>query len=134
MIKYRRSQERQNTRHILEEDRSDDALKLVAAIKAASAEPELASRIWNENEGMKRINGHSPEYVAEGFGESVEEIFPPDGLTLYVGDPWQKLDRKGVVIIDYEFGPIAEFQDDREKYLRNLDHRLSTETCCRIFL
>lgn len=86
----------------------------------------LTRKIWNENRGNKRINGHSPEYVAEELGVSVDEVFPPEGLTVYVGDPWQKLDRKGVVIVDYEFGPVVEFQDDRERYRRQLNQRITS--------
>jgi len=89
-----------------------------------SDEQRLAKKIFDTNEGLKRINGYSPEYVAEGFEVSVEELFPSEGKTVYVGDPWQKLDRKGVTIVDYEFGPVAEFQDDKEAYLAILDARL----------
>lgn len=91
-----------------------------------SADERLKLKIWMTNEGLKRINGHSPEYVAEHFGVPVEELFPPDGTAVYIGDPWQKLDRKGVTIVDYEFGPIAEFQDDKEAYLAVLDSRISS--------
>lgn len=125
MRKYQRPEQSIITRRAVEDMQEDQAAQLAAAVKAVQAEPTLAGKIWDENQDRKRINGHSPEYVAAGFDESVEEIFPPDGLTLYVGDPWQKLDRKGVVIMDYEFGPIAEFQDDRSRFLDDLDRRLS---------
>ncbi len=87
-------------------------------------ERPLTEKIRQENENSKRINGHPPEYVAASLDLPVEELFPLDGLTLYVGDPWQKLDRPGVVIVDYEFGPVVEFQDDRDKYLNTLDYRI----------
>lgn len=80
----------------------------------------LPEKIFNRNLGEKRINGHSPEYVSSRMGIPVEELFPTDGTILYVGCPWQKLDLPGVVIIDYEFGPIVEFNDTKEKLLGKL--------------
>jgi SAM-dependent methyltransferase len=86
-------------------------------------------KVREANHGMKIINGHDPDYVAKSFGLSEDELFPPDGLTLYVGCPWQKLDRKGVVIIDYEFGPVAEFQTDKSVFLDRLlkDFRIASD-------
>ncbi|MBI2415632.1 MAG: methyltransferase domain-containing protein [Candidatus Kerfeldbacteria bacterium] len=94
------------------------------SIRPISSVAALQEKIRKTNEGLKRINGHSAEYVAASLERSVEEVFPSDGRTVYVGDPWQKLDRKGVVIVDYEFGPVVEFQADRDVYLEVLGSRL----------
>lgn len=75
----------------------------------------LAEKIIVENEGNKRINGHTPEYVSSRMGIPVEELFPEGKKTVYIGDPWQKLDLPGVTIVDYEYGAIVEFNETKEE-------------------
>jgi SAM-dependent methyltransferase len=91
---------------------------------ALSPRAVLEQKIWDVNEGNKRVNGHPAEYVAQHLRHPVEELFPEEGTCVYIGDSWQRLDRKGVTIVDYEFGPVAEFQDERASYLSRLDQRL----------
>ncbi|MEK7094971.1 MAG: class I SAM-dependent methyltransferase [Patescibacteria group bacterium] len=123
--RYNRAMADKEARDEIKEVAHDSNRSSVDANNTKTAILPLREKIWETNEGRKRINGHEPEYVANGFGVSVEELFPPNGRTVYVGDPWQKLDRKGVVIVDYEFGPIAEFQDNREKYAIELERRIN---------
>ncbi len=124
---YRRDKETQFTRAEISKTGNDRARPFIQTQEETmlSSQGQLEKKIWETNEGLKRINGHSAEYVAEHIGVSVEELFPEHGKSLYVGDPWQKLDKKGVVIVDYEFGPIAEFQDNKERYLALLRGQLS---------
>ncbi|MFC1790055.1 hypothetical protein ACFLZP_01070 [Patescibacteria group bacterium] len=89
------------------------------------SESSLSQKIWAENQGQKRVNGHSPEYIAEKMGIPVDVLFPRDGLTLYIGDPWQRLDRPNVVLLDYEYGPVVEFQAERPLFLKILESRLA---------
>lgn len=67
------------------------------------AEPNIVEKIRQANEGNKIINGHSPEYIAR-----------------HIGDPWQRLDAKGVTIIDYEFGPVVEYRATKAQLLSKL--------------
>lgn len=90
--------------------RDEQETLLTTDARIVTAIPELQNKIWSENFGAKRINGHPPEYYARTLGVTVDELFPEDGLSLNVGDPWQKIDRKGVVIIDYEFGEVAGYE------------------------
>ncbi len=83
----------------------------------------LAEKIIVENEGNKRINGHTPEYVSSRMGIPTEELFPPGKRTVYIGDPWQKLDLPGVTIVDYEYGPVVEFNETKSE----LESKLSTD-------
>lgn len=130
MMPYKRAGETRLAGQDIEQTTRDMARAQIIADSYKSARPLstgeiLAKKIWDTNEGLKRINGHSPEYVAKHIGVTVEELFPTDGKSVYIGDPWQKLDRKGVTIVDYEFGPVAEFQDDKEVYLSVLDSRIN---------
>lgn len=85
----------------------------------------IREKIFRENEGRKRINGHSAEYISDCLGVPLEEVFSPELKTIYVGDPWQKLDLPGVTIVDYEYGPVVEFQPRLDFFIDRLkqDHR-----------
>ena len=57
------------------------------------------------------------------MGIPTEELFPPAKRTVYIGDPWQKLDLPGVTIVDYEYGPVVEFNETKEE----LENKLATD-------
>lgn len=125
--------QRPNNRAAVEQELQEQQVPLTTQkpeysddVQVSSVNPvtTLEKKIRDTNEGLKKINGHSAEYVAQVLKLEVEELFPSNGKTVYIGDPWQKLDRKGVVIVDYEFGPVVEFQSNREIYLAVLEDRL----------
>jgi len=62
---------------------------------------------FDQNE--KALTGRRVEQYEEESGVRESELFPEGGRVLNIGDPWQVMDREGVVNLEYETGEEADF-------------------------
>lgn len=60
------------------------------------------------------LTGRTPERIEREEGLPKEWLFPEGKRILYIGDPWQRMDLKGVTIVEMEFGEAQEFVSDEE--------------------
>lgn len=72
----------------------------------------------------KALTARTPETIEKEISIDINEVFPEDATTLYIGDPWQKmgtiLDRDNMHIIDYEFGETASFMRSVDDFVDNI--------------
>lgn len=87
--------------------------------RRASEFLELARPIDERDKALtgRRID----DYVRES-GLSADELFPENGRILNIGDPWQTLDREGVINLEYETGEEASFISDENYFLSTLGY------------
>ncbi len=85
--------------------------------RRASALIEFARPI---DEHDKALTGRRMEHYQDESGVTKEELFPEEGHILNIGDPWQKLDRKGITTLEYETGDEASFITDEETFFHVL--------------
>lgn len=79
---------------------------------------ELAERSYEAYPIGHHLTGRTPERIEEEAGLKQEWLFPEGKKVLYIGDPWQKMDIKGVTIAEMEFGEVQSFVNS-EGWLRS---------------
>ncbi len=80
------------------------------------------------DKNSKALTGRRIEQYEAESGIRESELFPEDGHILNIGDPWQIMDRDGVVNLEYETGEEADFllasEFFTENFLQNVDRCL----------
>ena len=76
------------------------------------------------NEDRKALTGRRIEDYVNGSLINKDELFPDGAYVLNIGDPWQRLDKDGVVTLEYETGEEASFVSNKELFFEFLPTEL----------
>ncbi|TAL49933.1 hypothetical protein EPN81_04260 [Patescibacteria group bacterium] len=68
----------------------------------------------------KALTGRKIDQYENESGIQERELFPEGARVLNIGDPWQVLDKQGVVNLEYETGEEADFVYDQERFLASI--------------
>jgi len=81
---------------------------------------DVINAVLRTDQKDKALTGRRVEQYEMESGIKESELFPRDGQVLNIGDPWQVMDRSGVVNLEYETGEEADFLLDSELFSQYL--------------
>jgi len=107
-------------KHLLYEDIQEKRILVRDSQRA-----RVVGTVYESDPMAKALTGRTPKIIEEETGISKEIMFPPDKTILYVGDPWQRMEKEidspNLTIIDYEFGETASFITDNEAFREGIN-------------
>ncbi|MEK9156609.1 MAG: class I SAM-dependent methyltransferase [Patescibacteria group bacterium] len=106
---------RKDVAHDLEEQRYDAVDAAFDRLKA-----QVIKDLLSVDQKGKALTGRKAEQYEDESGIIKTELFPEGAHILNIGDPWQVLDKEGVVNLEYETGEEADFVYDSERFLNSV--------------
>lgn len=76
----------------------------------------------------KALTGRKIDQYEDESGIKENELFPEGARVLNIGDPWQVLDKEGVVNLEYETGEEADFVQNPDRFLDSVSPELEQMT------
>lgn len=77
---------------------------------------EVVSDLLSIDQEGKALTGRKIDQYEDESGIAEDELFPENARILNIGDPWQVLDKEGMVNLEYEAGEEADFVLDQEVF------------------